>query len=379
MMLINLWYVAALESEVPADRPLGVRLLAHDLVLFWDADGVIRALSDTCIHRGASLCRGKVAGGRVACPYHGWQFDAEGRCRRIPSMGDDAVIPKRARVDAYPAAVKYGLVWVFIGDEPAATRAPIPDAFAPYFNSPDWRCISGKFRIEANWQRVMENGLDTAHVHFVHPAFGNPDAARVNAVPIAEHEWGAKLNNTFTAASIENKSGASRAALQEAGRAAPGSRKPTSELQFHLSGLTIQILQTMAPGIVQCILSCDTPVDEFTTMAYWVQARSYKREPEHDADRAAMVRVVYEQDAAIVTALRPVFVPDRDLDELTVAADAMPMRLRSKLAAWRASGHALRIAARPASHAVTVLPSAARAVDASGWVMTVAPREEKTA
>jgi hypothetical protein len=110
-------------------------------------------------------------------------------------------------------------------------------------------------------------------------------------------------------------------------------------------------------------------------MAFWVQARSYKREPEHDADRAAMVTKVYEQDFEVVGAARPAFVPDRELDELTVAADAMPMRLRGKLAAWRARGNWLKDSSRPASYAVSVLPSAARAVDPSGWVMTVAACE----
>ena len=375
-MLINLWYVAALETDVPADKPLGVRMLGHDLVLFRDAAGEIHALSDVCIHRGASLCRGKLQEGRVACPYHGWQFDGAGVCRKIPSLGDEATIPKRARVDAYPVGLRYGLVWVFIGDAPEAERPPIPDSFDKYFTSPDWRCIAGKYLFKANWQRVMENGLDTAHVHFVHPAFGNPNAARVPAVPIQDTQWGAVSSNTFTAAAIENKSGASRAALEEAGRTSQDSRKPSSVLEFHLSGLTIQIQQTMAPGIAQCILSCDTPIDEYTTMAFWVQARSYKREPEHDADRAAMVLKVYEQDFDVVGATQPAFVPDRELDELTIAPDAMPMRLRAKLAAWRAKGNWLKSEPRPATHAISVLPSASRTADPAGWVMTAASCEE---
>ncbi|NBX41688.1 MAG: aromatic ring-hydroxylating dioxygenase subunit alpha, partial [Gammaproteobacteria bacterium] len=131
-MLLNLWYVAALESDVPSDRPLGVRMLGQDLVLFRDAEGVIRALSDVCVHRGGSLCRGKLQAGRVACPYHGWEFDGEGQCVRIPALGDEANLPKRARVDAYPVELRYGLVWVFIGDAKADERPPIPDTFAPY-------------------------------------------------------------------------------------------------------------------------------------------------------------------------------------------------------------------------------------------------------
>ena len=372
-MLINLWYVAALEHEVTAQEPYGVRMLGHDLVLFRDAAGAIHALSDVCVHRGASLCRGKIRNGNVACPYHGWEYNSEGRCVRIPSMGDGANIPKRARVDAYPVVIKYGLVWVFIGDLPAHERPPIPDSFEPFMDSPDWRVISGKFRFDAHWQRVKENGLDSAHVHFVHPAFGNPDAAKVEPSVIRDLPWGAITDHSFTAAAIENKTGASRAALEEAGRAAQSSRKPAAELQFHICGLTTQIRQTMAPGISQCILSCDTPIDEYHTMAFWLQARSYKREPQYDADRAAMVQKVYEQDFAVVTATRPAFVPDRELDELTVAADAMPMRLRAKIAQLKQRGWWIEPGAAALPNVVRVLPSAARAADPEGWVLASEP------
>ena len=164
-----------------------------------------------------------------------------------------------------------------------------------------------------------------------------------------------------------------RAALEEAGRAAQSSRKPTAELQFHICGLTTQILQTMAPGISQCILSCDTPIDAYHTMAFWLQARSYKREPQYDADRAAMVQKVYEQDFAVVSATRPAFVPDRELDELTVAADAMPMRLRAKIAQLKQRGWWIESGAAALPNVVRVLPSAARAADPEGWVLASEP------
>jgi hypothetical protein len=134
----------------------------------------------------------------------------------------------------------------------------------------------------------------------------------------------------------------------------------------------------MAPGIAQCILSCDTPIDAYTTMAFWVQARSYKREPEHDADRAAMVTKVYEQDYSVVGPARPAFVPDRELDELTVAADAMPMKFRQKLDAWRAAGHWFDLQAEQSGDSsVRVLPSAARSADADGWVLRPVTQESR--
>jgi phenylpropionate dioxygenase-like ring-hydroxylating dioxygenase large terminal subunit len=116
-MFINFWYAAEL-SEKLGDTPLRVRILSHDLVLFRDTAGKAHCLSDTCIHRGASLSGGKVRGDCLQCPYHGWEFGGDGKCQKIPSLGPEArtKVPSRGRVDSYPTEERYGLVFVFLGD-----------------------------------------------------------------------------------------------------------------------------------------------------------------------------------------------------------------------------------------------------------------------
>jgi phenylpropionate dioxygenase-like ring-hydroxylating dioxygenase large terminal subunit len=61
-MLINNWYVAATAAELTAERPLGVRMLGLDFVLFRSSDGVT-CLPDVCCHRGGALSDGKLAAG----------------------------------------------------------------------------------------------------------------------------------------------------------------------------------------------------------------------------------------------------------------------------------------------------------------------------
>ena len=75
------------------DKPLRVRALAQDFVVFRDGQGKAHCLSNTCTHRGGSLSGGKVVGDHVQCPYHGWQFNGAGQCKRIPSLGINASIP----------------------------------------------------------------------------------------------------------------------------------------------------------------------------------------------------------------------------------------------------------------------------------------------
>ena len=103
MMYTNTWYVAE-ERDRLGDQPLRIRMLGRDFVLFRDSRGRIACLSDVCPHRGASLARGRCDDtGTISCPFHGWKFDAAGRCRRIPSQANpETDIPPGAKVDSYP-------------------------------------------------------------------------------------------------------------------------------------------------------------------------------------------------------------------------------------------------------------------------------------
>ncbi len=377
-MLINLWYVACFEDEVPANEPLAVRMLGQDFAIWRTTDGSIACVSNICVHRGGALARGKVNDGRIACPYHGWEFAADGRCQKIPSLADQSRIPARARVDAYPTAIKYGMVWVFIGDLPESERPPLPDCFDAVYGAEGWRTVHGRFDYQASWQRVTENGLDTAHVHFVHPAFGNPDAAVVEEAEVRDIPWGAISGHTFQSSEKTEKRGALGDALRESGAAPQGRRKPQSEIQFHMSGLTVMIYQKITPQISQVIFSCKTPVSPTETTTFWSQARNYKLDPANDAERREGILTVYRQDASIIEYVTPEFVPSGMADELSVAADKLPVRFRMMVKEFASRGWEIdhRRLAEPHDGPARVVPCPARR-DSAGWVFDPVPLRSK--
>ncbi|MCK6371973.1 MAG: aromatic ring-hydroxylating dioxygenase subunit alpha, partial [Gammaproteobacteria bacterium] len=194
-MFINFWYAAARSSEL-ANEPFRRRMLGQDFVLFRDTQGVARCLSDTCSHRGGSLGHGKIRGDCVQCPYHGWQFDGDGVCTRIPSLGGKANIPARTRIDAYPTVERYGLVFAFLGDLPEAQRPPImpiPE-YGPDGPREGWAATIQYFEWDIDYQRSIENGIDPAHNEFVHDTHGfsyqNEDTYQIAPLTIIESEWG---------------------------------------------------------------------------------------------------------------------------------------------------------------------------------------------
>ncbi len=160
-VLINDWHPVATVQQLKEKLVLGVRLLGEDVVV-WYADGQFMAWQDLCIHRGTKLSLGKVKENTLACPYHGWVYNQEGKCVHIPAHPEQTP-PTKAQAKPYKAQERYGLVWVCLG-EPAQDIAPFPE----WENSAYRKILCGPYRLQANGPRAVENFLDVGHFPFVH-------------------------------------------------------------------------------------------------------------------------------------------------------------------------------------------------------------------
>ncbi len=192
-MYINFWYPVALSNEVTNEKPLEVEIMTLKFVAFRDTAGKAHVLSNTCVHRGGALGRGKVNGDCVACPYHGWEFSGDGKCSFLPTNPVDQKPPARAKVDAYPTEERYGIVFAFLGDLPEEERPPLYDI--EVYDKEGWRANEVVvFEVNAYYQRSIENGMDGAHNEFVHPLQGAPSIIEnLRKMPIDvkdESEWG---------------------------------------------------------------------------------------------------------------------------------------------------------------------------------------------
>lgn len=133
--------VPVLRAAALKRAPVRVFAFGKAYALFRDATGRAAAVDDRCPHRFAPLSAGRVrADGRLACPYHGWNFDGSGagRSPSQPSLkGCDVaaheiveacgylwLAPKGAHVDAARVPVREELV---AGAPGAALRALADD------------------------------------------------------------------------------------------------------------------------------------------------------------------------------------------------------------------------------------------------------------
>jgi phenylpropionate dioxygenase-like ring-hydroxylating dioxygenase large terminal subunit len=164
-MTVDTWYCAGWSREL-ADEPLGRQLLGRHLVLFRDADGTAYALGARCPHRGADLARGAVVGGCVQCPFHGWRFDGNGQCVRVPSQPDGVKISTAARVPSFPLRERDGTLWIWMGRGEPSTEPPRVPAESQG-RSARRLFLDAEF-VEAPFARVLENAFDKAHLPFIH-------------------------------------------------------------------------------------------------------------------------------------------------------------------------------------------------------------------
>ena len=189
------WWPVAYLRDLQRNRPNRFTLLERDLVLWWDvAASEWRAFEDVCPHRLVPLSEGRInASGQLECPYHGWSFDGEGHCTRIPQMQETcSPSGRRASCRTLPTASAQGLLFVWSGDPDAARVEDLPLVPLLQEQGKGWAdgwIVQDTFRdLPMDALTLLENVLDVSHVPFTHhqTVGRRENAAPVEAVITAE-------------------------------------------------------------------------------------------------------------------------------------------------------------------------------------------------
>ena len=159
-------------------------------------DGELRALSNVCAHRHCLITdRERGHEPRMACQYHGWEYSADGRTRKIPEPKNFAPFDRDAdRLQRYRLDTCGALVFVSLASDGPSLRDQLGDMYdrlAERFGE-NWRpFLKWNPDYGANWKVPIENTLEAYHVPFVHPLTfrENPGADRSTHVLDEEHTW----------------------------------------------------------------------------------------------------------------------------------------------------------------------------------------------
>jgi nitrite reductase/ring-hydroxylating ferredoxin subunit len=77
------WVDVCAVSEIPDSRAKGVRIKNEPVAVF-KYDGKVSAVAGACVHQGGPLAEGRILGGCITCPWHGYQYRPGDGCSPPP-------------------------------------------------------------------------------------------------------------------------------------------------------------------------------------------------------------------------------------------------------------------------------------------------------
>jgi len=370
-MLMNQWYAIEFASRIKDGEPFPVTVLGEDLVIWrTPSTGEIVVQSDLCVHRGAMLSGGEIVDDCLRCPYHGWQYDTSGTCVRIPAHPDNP-IPKKARIDTYPAIERYGFIWAFLGDLPEAERPPAPELpidDKPYASFGDYRAIEAEYHWDANYERVLENAVDIAHAPFVHrETFGNPEEPEVEDYTVDNDGRAATATVHLNPPPAAGMWGRLR-----------GKDRPPVRVTTGVYFPNVTMLRPELPIGEFLLFTAAVPIDENRTVSKFIQLRSFFTGKWADKDAVKRTLKIFIEDGPQVVGQRPELLPFDLQAELHVKSDAIQLAYRR----WRQEAYDRGDGIDTHQffthkNVKTVIPSPVRRENPelkNAWVMKEAPR-----
>lgn len=195
------WFIVADSHDVPVGAVKPLKYFGRDIVTWRGESGQIYLMDAYCRHLGAHLgYRGDeeqqrlvpaVVGEDVACPWHGWRWNGEGRNTCIPYKDEK---PKTAaRIKHYPVREWHGMILMWYAWDDSDPAWELPDfeeledpSFYPFNPSGIQR-----WTLKGHCQQPMENSADFSHIHFVH---GSGAIAEPEAMLCSEHRMIADVN-----------------------------------------------------------------------------------------------------------------------------------------------------------------------------------------
>ncbi len=175
------WYFIASRKAIEKAKLLQGTWMGEEIVAWCGDKGRVCVAEAYCPHLGSYLgsdAGGCVRGGRLVCPFHGFEFDAAGQCVATPF----AEPPKTAKLRVFETREIAGLIlgWWGIGG-----RGPQWDLPQEEPDQTGWtRTKIQTIRFPGHPQDTTENSVDLAHLRYIH-GYGN--VKRVGKLLVDRH------------------------------------------------------------------------------------------------------------------------------------------------------------------------------------------------
>lgn len=169
----NGWFQLAYSDELELGAVLPLRYFSQDLVLFRTQGGGVALLDAFCPHLGAHLGHGGVVeGDHLRCPFHAWEFDRTGVCRRVPYAKR---IPAKAKLRSWHCVERNQMIWAWHHGSGEAPGWEVPEVAE--LSDDNWTSLGRhRWTVQSHPQEMGENGVDRAHFQHVHGTKNVPES-----------------------------------------------------------------------------------------------------------------------------------------------------------------------------------------------------------
>ena len=165
-LLRRYWHVVAAASEITEEKPKKkVRVLGEDLLLYRTRRSHYGLIAEHCAHRGVSLYYGFVEEDGIRCAYHGWKYDACGKCLEQPFENPEAGFKDKISQPAYPVEKLAGLLFAYLGPP---EKKPLLPRWDMLTRRDGVRKLEIYQTLRCNWLQAMENSVDPVHTYYLH-------------------------------------------------------------------------------------------------------------------------------------------------------------------------------------------------------------------
>jgi phenylpropionate dioxygenase-like ring-hydroxylating dioxygenase large terminal subunit len=168
------WQFACREEEIPEPGDhLVYEIAGLEILIVRDADRVIHAFPNACMHRGRALKDHSGNSSELKCPFHGWTWNLDGSFKSIPCRWD---FPHVEREDYHLPEFRTGL-WggfVFINMSADAESfesfiGDLPQHFERWPLEKRYKQAHVAHLMRCNWKVAQEGFMEAYHVIATHP------------------------------------------------------------------------------------------------------------------------------------------------------------------------------------------------------------------
>jgi len=187
------WQPIFRAEDLKAGRAVPVKMMSEDFTLYRGQGGSPHLLEFRCAHRGAQLSIGRVEGEELRCLYHGWKYNAEGRCVEQPA--EVKPFCENIQLRSYPVYEYLGLIFAYLGEG----KPPAKPVFKE-FEDDGVVLVPPTYVVPCNYFNQIDNNGDM-HAPFTHSDMMNFDGPPTLREVIAEEtDWGVTWHERHGAA-----------------------------------------------------------------------------------------------------------------------------------------------------------------------------------